>query len=485
MVKDKNEVFLSVIVPVYNVEKYLCDCLQSLVLQTIPFDEIILVDDGSTDNGKTICEDYCHNYKNIILVRQENKGLSAARNVGMECAKGKYILFIDSDDFITLDTSEILRGKLYKTDLDVLYFNADVKYDIKITEAKYSYVRDIMLCGYIMSGIEYLIRSFPENHIVSSCMAAYKKEFLQKNNIFFPEGIYYEDNVFQLKVVVNAKQVECISNQFYIRRYRENSIMTSAMTEKKCKSLIKVQLLIWDYIDEYVKISKYKIFFRNYIAHGILNTLMTIDKYNDSGKIIEKKMLINKFLEYWFYLFQEAVLPLDDCSALLAVLQTLDVEVKVKEKRFLIDKYFGKKENFIMFYNNIQQSFRKNITKKIESLPFNDKNKKVGIYGTGKHTLSLIKFYEDFVGDISSSIYFIVTEKKEVNTFLDRPIVSCYNIPNDTNAIVVSSRIYQNEIVEQLLRLGINENIYTIYKKEDVFDLVTAEKIYNRKRVLV
>ena len=100
---------LSVIIPVYNVELYLEDCLESIVTQTEKFYEVILVDDGSTDSSKVICERYCRKYANTRLISQKNRGLGAARNTGLANATGEYIVFVDSDDYVDLHLNERVR----------------------------------------------------------------------------------------------------------------------------------------------------------------------------------------------------------------------------------------------------------------------------------------------------------------------------------------------------------------------------------------
>ena len=110
---------ISVIVPVYNVEKYLPQCLNSIINQTYKNIEVVLVDDGSTDDSGNICEEYKKNDERIIVVHQKNSGLSAARNVGIEISTGEYITFIDSDDYISPDYIENLYSALEQYSADI------------------------------------------------------------------------------------------------------------------------------------------------------------------------------------------------------------------------------------------------------------------------------------------------------------------------------------------------------------------------------
>lgn len=119
-------VSISLIIPVYNMEKYLVHCLESVIKQISSFDEIIIVNDGSTDNSLFICEKYMSKYKNFKLINQENKGLSAARNIGMNLASSEYVMFLDSDDYLRTDTVSCLKKELRKFHYDVIYFDTDI-----------------------------------------------------------------------------------------------------------------------------------------------------------------------------------------------------------------------------------------------------------------------------------------------------------------------------------------------------------------------
>ena len=116
---------VSVIVPIYNVEKYLAECVDSILGQTFQDMEIILVDDGSLDSSGQMADDYAARDKRVKVIHKENGGLSSARNAGMKIARGEYIYFCDSDDYISLDAIEILYETATKNDLDMVLFNGD------------------------------------------------------------------------------------------------------------------------------------------------------------------------------------------------------------------------------------------------------------------------------------------------------------------------------------------------------------------------
>lgn len=124
-----NKPKVSVIIPVYNVEKYLADCLDSVVNQTLEEVEIICVNDGSTDSSESILKQYSCAYNNITVIKQENQGLSCARNAGILHARGEYIYFLDSDDRITANAMEEMYNLAHKDELDVLYIDGSVIYE--------------------------------------------------------------------------------------------------------------------------------------------------------------------------------------------------------------------------------------------------------------------------------------------------------------------------------------------------------------------
>ena len=280
---------LSVIVPVYNVQLYLEKCLASLLEQTEAFDEIILINDGSTDESKKICETYCREYDNFTLINQNNHGLAATRNLGIQKATGDYIIFVDSDDYIKKETNKILKHTLQLKETEVLYYNAEIRYDISFKEKEDAFKHGNCLNENYMTGIEYLIDVFPRKYTVSACLAAYKREFLLQNDISFPEGIYFEDNFFSLQVLTKAKKIFGISDSLYVRRYRENSIMTSKITQKKCQDLVTIQKLMWEYLLDNHNLLEKRKFLKRFVASGLLSTFFELSKFQEKDLINELK----------------------------------------------------------------------------------------------------------------------------------------------------------------------------------------------------
>ena len=215
--KIKNEK-VSVIVPVYNVEKYLKRCLDSIIDQTYSNIEIILIDDGSTDNSGTICDRYTKNDKRIIVIHKENGGLSSARNAGIEIATGKYLCFIDSDDYIENDMIEYLYCGIKKYDVDIAtcgfsnIYSTGRKECITIPKEDIIYSKKDALDIHLLSGYIDDI----------TCNKMFKKKLYE--NIRYPEGYLYEDMITTYKLINKANKVALRPNSKYNYCKRNDSI---------------------------------------------------------------------------------------------------------------------------------------------------------------------------------------------------------------------------------------------------------------------
>ena len=217
---------ISIIVPIYNVEVYLEECLDSLYKLNIPDMEIILIDDGSTDNSYLTAEKYALKFpEKTVLIQKENGGLSSVRNLGIRKASKKYVSFIDSDDFIDEKVFEELLKKGSEKDLDVIVGNLMYYRDGKTGEPLFR-SEIIKNCGTV-SGIDFFHNTFLKLKCFREEVVAsfYKREFLLKNNLFFTEGILHEDSEFTPKVYLKAEKVEYFDCPFYFYRQRSGSIM--------------------------------------------------------------------------------------------------------------------------------------------------------------------------------------------------------------------------------------------------------------------
>lgn len=222
---------ISVIVPVYNVERYIEECLDSVVRQSYQNLQIIIVDDGSTDASSKKVKSYLEDSR-VYFIEQENKGLSGARNTGLAAAVGKYVLFVDSDDYLELKTIEELVVAMEEKQVDLIRFNGRAFLDglnEPIEQNNYDFSHRLQ------EGKKYTQDRFEANRrTFASPVYLYmvRREVLIKNVLTFYEGILHEDELFTTQVFLNSNAMLYVNAFYYNRRYRENSIMTNQSQER-------------------------------------------------------------------------------------------------------------------------------------------------------------------------------------------------------------------------------------------------------------
>ena len=224
---------ISVIIPVYNVEKYLAECLDSVIAQTFQNIEILCVNDGTKDGSRDILAAYAEKDSRIVIFDKANGGLSSARNAGLAAATGKYVLFLDSDDLLhSSDVLSVLYQKAEVNSLDQLFFDAEVIFendDVKEKNSNYiDYYKRKNNYEDITTGRE-LFSMLQSNWDFkpNACMQFFLKSFLTNNGLNFCENILHEDEVFTLECVALSKRAAYINIPCLTRRIRDNSIMTT------------------------------------------------------------------------------------------------------------------------------------------------------------------------------------------------------------------------------------------------------------------
>lgn len=227
--KDMNRPLISVIVPVYNVEKYLCDCIDSIIDQSYDVLEIILVDDGSTDRSGLICDEYKKKDARIKVIHKENGGLSDARNRGMDISKGEYIAFIDSDDHISPDYLKIMLHAIEGNRCQMaalanstpFYDGEDVFFDTTSAEIKIT-IHDTRSA---------LLLMLYQNIATGAPFKVCKRQIMEY--VRFPEGYLYEDVATTYKEFLRSDKVAIVTGNLYAYRKRKDSITHQAFSEKK------------------------------------------------------------------------------------------------------------------------------------------------------------------------------------------------------------------------------------------------------------
>lgn len=278
----------SLIIPAYNVEKYIKKCLDSVLNQTYNNYEIIIINDGSTDNTYKILESYKSN-KKIKIINQENKGLSNARNTGVSNAKGDYILFIDSDDFIEKELLEILNKTIKDEDL--------VRFQIRILDETNKIIKEYKEETFNnLNGIEAFNKLSKYNLVELAVCYAYKKDTFLKNNYKFEEKTYHEDFGLIPYIIISSKKVTSINYIGYNYLQRKNSIMNNTDYEteiKKSNDVLKhyKNLIKWSQNIE-GDLTIYKSFIANSVILKSLN-LKEKDYKNYIKKLKEYKVYDN------------------------------------------------------------------------------------------------------------------------------------------------------------------------------------------------
>ncbi len=279
---------VSVIIPVYNVEKYIEKCLDSLVNQTLKDIEIIVVNDGSPDNSQKIIDKYVKKYPNIVKSYiKKNGGQGSARNYGLKKATGEYIGYVDSDDYVSIDMYEKMYNKAKKDKSDIVICQNYIDNDGKITIDSEEFV------------------NIHDNRVFFGKMAVwnkiYKKEILVNNKINFKERVWYEDLAFTLKSIINSKNISFVDEPLYYYLIRPGSTMNNSNVEKNLEILDAFSDII-SYLDRKKCFDLYydRIEFLA-VYHIYISGIVRVLRCKADNK--NKKVVIDKFIGYinqWF-----------------------------------------------------------------------------------------------------------------------------------------------------------------------------------------
>ena len=300
----------SVIVPVYKVEKYLKNCVDSIIGQSYQEFELILVDDGSPDTCGEICDKYGTLDTRVKVVHKENGGLSSARNAGLDIATGKYVIFIDSDDFWDdANALEHIHNYLIETDADVLVFPAKRYYENK---DKYTYIitSDVYRAKIIDRDVNASIRYMIENNIYRAAAwnKVVKKSIIDSHTMRFKNGYLSEDMDWCGDLLLYAQRFDFYDNPFYAYRQQRNGSITTGKTEKlicdklymcekgyrqalKLQNKEKTELLASYYAYEYTVLLGVSSGVRNRALVGRIRNLQPLLDYDISRKVKKVKIL--------------------------------------------------------------------------------------------------------------------------------------------------------------------------------------------------
>lgn len=266
---------VSIIIPIYNVEKYLEQCIKSLINQTYRNLEIILINDGSIDESANICEKYKEQDNRIVFINKNNDGAASAKNEGLKVAKGDYITFVDSDDFIELDMIEYMVNTIKKYNSDIVQCNFTNLY--KNTE---KFKQDKIIEQKITSKdfLELFLTKWDSSLFWNKL---FKREVIE--NIFFTEGRCIDDEFFTYKCVINSKSIVTSNKIVYNYRMRKSGVMKSESSQKQ---ILKDRV---DYLYERYELVRkiYKDLDKSFLEHLLTYYLIISKDYYVDEKLLD------------------------------------------------------------------------------------------------------------------------------------------------------------------------------------------------------
>ena len=254
----------SIVVPIYNVEGYLKKCLDSILNQTFVDYEIILVNDGSTDKSLSIIKEYMSKYPDIKLINQENKGLSEARNAGLKEARGNYVLFVDSDDFIDKDLLLNLN--------DSIINNPDlVRFQLRVVSDKTIDINEEVFDS--LNGHDAFKKIIKYRFVENAWAYLYSRKYLIDNGFLFKPNMYHEDYGLIPLAIIKASIVNSISYIGYNYVQRSNSIMSDS-------NYMKTRKKAFDVLSQYLDIANKDSdpYYRSFLANSVILKLKDLNK---------------------------------------------------------------------------------------------------------------------------------------------------------------------------------------------------------------
>lgn len=440
---------ISVIIPVFNSESFLERCLNSVINQTFKKIEIIIINDGSTDNSLSIVNQYQKKDSRIIVFNQENKGISFTRNKGIQLSNSELIYFIDSDDEIALEMLEYMFDKSKEDDADIVHSlitHVDDECEKlqklhNLYEKDFDYIKEILMFN------------------ISSCtpINLYKKSLFIKNHLFFPENQYYEDSAMMLKLFFYAKNIVVVDKSFY--KYYRN-IPNSITTQSSYKHINDV-IIGLSQIKEFLKknsiYDKYEIYFLIRVKRTLVNYILFLNQ-----SIKNKNEKIEK-IKYLWQLFEEKKYFNSSLDVLLYLYFILYDILKINIKQVLTDE-------------NLTEIFKEKINKYLTSdlgilnffIEYIDKRNimEIYVYGAGE-VFNKIKPYLE---ERKIKILGIFEKNKEILNMYEKDLqVTSFQSFENGKPILITSLMFYEEIVYSL-----NDYMEVGNKK---FDLISLDKI--------
>lgn len=423
----------SIIVPVYNTSEYLQDCFNSIFNQTQEDIEVIAINDGSTDNSLNILEQIQKEHPGLIIFSQENKGLGAARNKGMELASGEFIYFIDSDDCLVETAMEICYQCAIKYKLDVVMFDAQIFGEMS-GNRKAAYDRRAVITDkeMVISGKKFADKYWLNAYCPTAWAHYFSAIFLKKYNLRFLEGMYYEDDEFHYKMLPLAERVMYIPQLLYRRRFREGSITLSKFDSRHAKDYLKMI--------QAINKQNHDISVRYVIQEGEYRHLHELFILCQKNNLLSDTCFAEEFYKTALAIYGNDVDMIEKHSN-IAILYQLSCILK---NGYISDDIHER-------VLNRKKDILDRICKEILLLK---EDSYVGIYGCGNYAKQFMDEYIELYGNVKNKIIFIEsnaeTGKKEFMGFDVFNVNDIINVPLD--CIIIASSRFEREIYKTIRR---------------------------------
>ena len=280
----------SIIVPIYNVEKYLARCIDSILRSTYQNFEVILVNDGSVDQSLSIAQSYASEHpKKVTLISQENQGLSVARNTGIKVAKGDYFIFIDSDDYIDSNLFQQLHEQITRLHPELIRFQCNV------VSEKGNKLNEIVTCSFDdkngFTALKEWINEAQKQPFVMAWLYCYQRHLFTDAVFYYEPGKFHEDYL-TIRILLQAKHISSISFKGYYYVQSDNSIMRNMNYQKTLQKVKDTFFFCHQIIDDVKKASiceQDKYYIAGYMVNGLLHKLKTLNKKDRKTMIQEMK----------------------------------------------------------------------------------------------------------------------------------------------------------------------------------------------------
>lgn len=456
---------VSIIIPAYNAEKYLKQSIESCISQTLKELEIIIIDDGSTDGTGEIAEMHSQNYDHIRYIRTANQGLSMARNEGMKAAGGKYIYFLDADDWIEPECMELCCVELDKNELDFVTFDSVREYENNYSsKIKSEKIRQVFNPGFIYCGSQMMELCCKKDKVFPEAWRnVYRIDFLEKNSLSFISGLYFEDNPFYYSLLQCAKRCKYISRFLHHYRIRSESIMTSQLNIAKVNSIFSISNYL---LDEVIRAEENKSLRSRFAANRILSlfsfNLARISAEETETMLRYKERIIKekeKLIEKVKCIYCREKKTADDLRN--ACLLTEEIVLS-----------FGcRTEKMTEFLEYLLSENQAHIRLLLQTFPLDQQGRKIGIYGSGRNSDYILEVYRKLIGDIKSDIIYIDTDAESCTKKHNG--IDIINIKDIGAAgiqdIIILSFLYEKEMADTIWNLyGSQYRVYRFYNEDSV-----------------